>query len=180
MSLLHFLNLSLALGGLLLLAATLVLFFDYYFFERRLYRRYVQSFVWPLLMAIIGGSAAMSLVYSEHFGFIPCSLCWLQRIALYPQVFLSIMAYRFNDTAHFPRYGIALSLFGLAVAIYQYVYQLLPSEVAASMLPCLADGGIDCAARVIDLFGFVTFPFLSAVTFAFLIVVYMNMRRGEQ
>ncbi|OGG41602.1 hypothetical protein A2837_00195 [Candidatus Kaiserbacteria bacterium RIFCSPHIGHO2_01_FULL_46_22] len=121
----------------------------------------------------------MSLLYSEYFGFIPCSLCWLQRIAIYPQAVLSIIAFKSGDKLHFPVYGIALSILGLLVAVYQYIYQMLPREAGgSSVLPCLADGSnADCAVKVIDAFGFVTFPLISAISFAFLIVVYLNLRR---
>jgi disulfide bond formation protein DsbB len=44
-------------------------------------------------------------------------------------------------------------------------------------MPCLADGSADCADKVIDLFGFVTFPFVSAVSFALLITLYQYLRR---
>jgi disulfide bond formation protein DsbB len=121
----------------------------------------------------------MSLVYSEYFGFIPCSLCWLQRIAIYPQALLVIMAWKTKDTLNFPKYGIGLSAFGFIVATYQYIYQMIPAEVReGGALPCLVDGsGADCASKVIDLFGFVTFPFISAVTFAFLIMMYLYLLR---
>ncbi|OIP77422.1 MAG: hypothetical protein AUK16_01820 [Parcubacteria group bacterium CG2_30_44_11] len=124
------------------------------------------------------GSVVISLIYSEYFGFIPCSLCWLQRIAIYPQALLSVIAFKVKDTVFFPLYGIALSTFGLLVSLYQYIYQLLPKETTAGLIPCLADGSADCAAKVINEFGFVTFPLLSAITFAFLIIMYLNIRRG--
>ncbi len=167
----------LSVGGLVLLVATIGLYVDYFYYQSSYYTRYVKKFVWPIVMATTSGSVALSLVYSEYFGFVPCSLCWLQRIALYPQALLSIMAFKGSDKVHFPLYGIALSAFGLVVAIYQYVYQMLPPEASSSLMPCLADGSADCAAKIINEFGFVTFPFLSAVTFAFLIILYLNLRR---
>jgi hypothetical protein len=58
---------------------------------------------------------------------------------------------------------------------------MIPAEVReGSVLPCLSDGsGADCANKVIDLFGFVTFPFVSAVTFAFLIMIYLYQLRSN-
>ncbi len=178
MSLLFTLNYLLALGGLALLLITIALYADYFYYQRRLYLRFVSPFVWPILMLVTVGSVLLSLVYSEYFGFIPCSLCWLQRIALYPQALFAVMAFRTKEHIFYPTYSIALSIFGFGVACYQYVYQMLPKEVTTSALPCLADGSADCAAKIIDLFGFVTFPFLSAVTFAFLIILYLNLKRS--
>ncbi len=172
-------NLVYALGGLALLGATLVLLYDYYLNAGRIYNQYVHRFVWILLGVVTLGGVVSTLLYSEYFGFVPCSLCWLQRIALYPQALMLLVAYKVRDYTWYPLYGIVISAFGLLVAIYHYIYQMLPKEVlTAGAMPCLADGSADCADKVMNVFGFVTFPLLSAITFAFLMVLYMHMRRS--
>ena len=174
------LNFLLSVGGLGLTALTVILFVDYVWYGSQFYRKFVEKFVWQLILVTTVGSVVLSLVYSEYFGFIPCSLCWLQRIALYPQALLALMAMRTKERVFFPFYSIGLSVFGLMVAVYHYVYQMMPKEpTGSSIMPCLADGSADCATKIIDEFGFVTFPFLSAVTFAFLIALYLNMRRSS-
>ncbi len=172
-------NFIVSLGGLGLLALTVFLYIDYFFLKSTYYKKFIARYVWPLLIATTIGSVALTLVYSEYFGFIPCSLCWLQRIALYPQALFSIMAFTMKDQVYYPLYGIGLSVFGLIVAIYQYIYQMLPREVSSGLMPCLADGSGDCALKVMETFGFVTFPLLSAITFAFLIVLYLNLRKSN-
>jgi disulfide bond formation protein DsbB len=169
-------NLIFSIGGLALGALTVLLYVDYFFLKREYYVRYGNALAWYAIIGVTSGSVAVSLFYSEFLGFIPCSLCWLQRIALYPQALFAIMAFRIKETTYFPMYNIALSIFGLLVAVYQYIYQMLPKEVSSGVMPCLADGSGDCALKVIDTFGFVTFPLLSAITFAFLIVMYLNLR----
>jgi len=164
-----------------LLGVTIALFVDYFLNDSKIFQRYLRPYAWYLMIATTTGSLVLSLVYSEYFGFVPCSLCWLQRIALYPQALLSVIAYRLKDQVMFPLYGLALSIFGLGVAVYHYIYQSLPSEMlAAGVLPCLTDGSSDCAAKVFEMYGFVTFPFLSAVTFAFLIIIYINLLRSNR
>ncbi len=171
-------NLLYAVAGLFMLGGTLVLLHDYYFRASSLYMRFLAPYVWWVLVMVTWGGLATTLLYSEYFGFLPCSLCWLQRVALYPQALLGLVAFKVRDFKLFPLYGMVISFLGLIVAVYQYIYQLVPKEVIASgALPCLADGTADCSDVVMQVFGFVTFPFLSAVTFAFLIVVYMHMRR---
>lgn len=173
------LNFLLAAGGLALLLVTVGLYVDYFYYERIYFIRWFQNIAWPIVIAATLGSVVLSLVYSEYFGFVPCSLCWLQRIALYPQALFALMAFKTKENIYFPLYSIALSIFGLGVAVYHYIYQLLPKETSASgIMPCLIDGTGDCAVRIIDEFGFVTFPFLSAVIFAFLIIMYLNLRRS--
>ncbi len=175
------LNYILAVAGLILLGVTAVLFFDYLANDSKWYRKCIEKYIWLLLLVTTIGSVALSLVYSEYFGFVPCSLCWLQRVALYPQALLAIVAAQTNERAHFALYGLALSVAGFAVAVYHYVYQMIPAAVRTDgVLPCLVDGSADCATKIIDLFGFVTFPFLSAVTFLFLIVLYLNLRAAAK
>lgn len=174
----HTINFLFALGGLLVLALTFGLLYDYVFNKQQWYGRFVSKYVWLLIIAASAGGVAITLLYSEVFGFIPCSLCWLQRVALYPQALLSIAAFRAKDTVHFPVYGMVLSAFGFVVAVYQYIYQAIPQELIQSgLVPCLADGSADCSKKVMEVFGFVTFPFLSAVLFAFLFVLYLHMRK---
>jgi disulfide bond formation protein DsbB len=172
-------NLVFSLGGLALCVLTIFLLVDYLFLNRKYYIQYVHRFAWPLLIAVTVGSVATTLFYSEYLGFIPCSLCWLQRIALCPQALFVLMAVRTKEAVFFPLYGIGLSIAGLIVAIYQYIYQMVPAEVSTGMLPCLADGTADCSLKIMETFGFVTFPLLSAITFGFLIVIYLNLRKSS-
>jgi len=176
------LNFVLATGGLLLAVVTIALYIDLFAFRGAKFSSLIKKLFWPLTILTTTGSIALSLLYSEYFGFIPCSLCWLQRIAIYPQAILAITAWKLKDAVFFPIYGIGLSLFGLVVAIYQYIYQMLPPEkIAEGLMPCLADGSnADCAVKVIDQFGFVTFSLLSAITFTFLIALYLYQLRANK
>lgn len=176
------LNLILALCSLVLALAAVALYIDYFLFNGTFFAKKIKDVILPAILSVTIGSVALSLVYSEYFGFVPCSLCWLQRIAIYPQALLAVLAVRLRDHAHFPLYGIGLSLCGLIVAVYQYIYQFLPKEtVSSGFVPCLVDSiDANCAVKVIDEFGFVTFPFISAVTFAFLIIVYLYLLRSTK
>jgi len=167
-----------SVAGLCVLATTIVLLYDYNRNHRGVYTHFLRRYIWWIVILTTIGGVCTTLLYSEVFGFVPCSLCWLQRVALYPQVFLGVTAFILKDATYFPRYGIVLSVFGLSVAVYQYIYQLLPKEILESgLLPCLADGTADCSKKVMEVFGFVTFPFLSAVLFVFLITLYLYLTR---
>ncbi len=115
-------------------------------------------------------SVVMSLVYSEYFGITPCSLCWFQRIFLYPQTILFLMAAWKRDR-YIADYSIVLSVLGGAVALYQHYIQM----VGESPLPCPAGGG-DCVKRFLFEFGYVTFPLVSFSLFALLIVLMLYVR----
>jgi disulfide bond formation protein DsbB len=58
-----------------------------------------------------------SLFYSEVVGYLPCELCWYQRLCMYPlSIFLLLMAIWGADRA--ARYIIALPIVGAGVSIY--------------------------------------------------------------
>lgn len=171
-------NLLFALAGLALLSGTVLLWWDYFYNQQRLFVQHIAAYAWWIILAVLWGGVATTLLYSEVLGFVPCSLCWLQRVALYSQALMSIVAVRSRDTVFFPLYGIVLSGFGFLVAVYQYVYQAIPDEVRVNgVLPCLADGSADCSETIMTVFGFVTFPFLSAMMFVCLLTLFMHMRR---
>src|SRR3989338_9597932 len=47
--------------------------------------------LWIGFLMSVGG-VAISLFYSEILGVLPCGLCWLQRVFLYPQALLFAVA----------------------------------------------------------------------------------------
>jgi disulfide bond formation protein DsbB len=159
------LNYLLALGGIG--GILVILFLAYDLKAKQRLSSLVKS--WGLIGAFFAtlGSSVMTLVYSEYFGITPCGLCWLERIALYPQVLLLGMAYYYKDTL-IARYGIGLSIIGLIVSLYHHYIQMGGSE----FVKCPTSGG-DCAKRFMFEFDFITFPLLAAILFAFLIVLYL-------
>ena len=58
-----------------------------------------------------------SLFFSEIMHFIPCSLCWYQRIFMYSLVLIFLMNLLFPDDKVF-KYAILLVLFGWIISIY--------------------------------------------------------------
>ncbi len=159
-------NYVLALAGLVCMLVIAFLIYDMQT-QRRL-RHLVAE--WGMRFALITtiGAVSLTLVYSEYFGLIPCGLCWLERMALYPQVLLIAGALYFKEK-HMPPYGIMLSGFGIIVSAYHHYIQMGGSQ----FVKCpTAGAGADCAKRFFFEFGFMTFPFLSVILFVFLAVVY--------
>ena len=167
------LNFLVALGtvGMQVLAVVL---FALYFLRNDPKFSPIAAFVsrWGLWFSVLLTfvSVVMSLVYSEYFGLIPCSLCWFQRIFLYPQLFLFLMA-AWKKDSYIADYSIVLSVFGGAIALYQHYIQM----VGESPLPCPAGGG-DCVKRFLFEFGYITFPLVAFSAFALLIVVMLFVR----
>ena len=102
-----------------------------------------------------------SLFFSEVMEFIPCSLCWYQRIAMYPLVLIfGVALWKGRRDVHL--YAWPLSILGNLLALYHLgvQYEIIPE--AAS--PCVQ--GVPCSSMYIQWLGFITIPFLSLIAFS--------------
>jgi disulfide bond formation protein DsbB len=161
-----------ALCGIGIAFASAILLFDIYSKNKSL-ETIVRGYGLIIAFIVTLGSSVTTLIYSEIFGFIPCGLCWLQRVFLYPQVFLLALALYRKDKG-IALYGIVLSIPGLVVSLYQHYLQIGGAE----FITCPKAGAdANCAERILFEFGFMTFPLLSAILFTFLIVLYYYIHR---
>ena len=167
------LNYWLALGSILIGVAALTLCAALFIRLSNAHARALIAWVTPkALWGAFGISlfaAAMTLVYSDYLGIEPCSLCWWQRVFLYPQVVLLGMA-AWKKDAYVAEYSIILSFFGALVALYQHFLQMFPNS-----LPC-PSVGVSCAQRFLFEFGFVTYPLMAFALFALLIAGMLIVR----
>jgi disulfide bond formation protein DsbB len=124
------------------------------------------------LVAVAG--TGLSLFYSDIKGFEPCTLCWVQRIFLYPQVILLGLALWKGDH-QVGAYSLGLSVPGALVAGYHYYGQMVDSGV----LSCRPGDTISpCAQRFVLEFGYVTIPMMSLTAFVALIALMRLQQRG--
>lgn len=133
-------------------------------------RPYLLYAAWLVsLIATLG-----SLYFSEIRGFIPCELCWFQRIFMYPQaILLGIAAYT-GDT-RIKRYVLPLSIIGGCISIYHYMLQKIPGFGGNHV----CKNGVPCNAQYIDWLGFITIPFLALVAFTLITVVLLLLKHQE-
>jgi hypothetical protein len=79
-----------------------------------------------------------SLYFSEVAGFVPCTLCWYQRIAMYPLVvILGLASLRRERRA--PTGAAALAAIGAVIAGYHVALEWIPSldtGACAAATPC--------------------------------------------
>jgi disulfide bond formation protein DsbB len=101
-----------------------------------------------------------SLYFSEIMKYEPCVLCWYQRILMYPMVILLGVAYVRKDFQA-ALYSTILSGIGLIVSLYHYSIQKV-SILTESAPAC---GRVPCTGEYINLFGFITIPFLALTGF---------------
>lgn len=123
-----------------------------------------------LYIALIAAWIAMcgSLYFSEVAGYVPCTLCWYQRILMYPLTVIIAVGLLRRDW-HLPYYVLPLSLFGLCISTYHYLLE--KTDLFAGMEVCRQ--GASCTTQWINWLGFITIPFLALV--AFLIISLMSV-----
>jgi len=108
---------------------------------------------------------AGSLIYSEVIHYVPCRLCWFQRIGMYPlAVILLVGAIRREAIVKY--YGLPLALGGLAVSIYHNVIQFFPGLEGNS-----CDPNNPCSRRYVEMFGFLDIPFMAGAGFILIAVL---------
>jgi disulfide bond formation protein DsbB len=106
-----------------------------------------------------------SLYFSEIMKYEPCELCWYQRILMYPMVILLGVAYVRKDFQA-ALYSTILSGIGLLVSLYHYSIQKV-SFLSESAPAC---GRVPCTGEYINLFGFITIPFLALTGFSVIFI----------
>ena len=122
------------------------------------------------LVAII--ATLGSLYFSEVRHFVPCTLCWYQRILMYPLVVvLGIAAWRLDRTVWM--YVLPLSVLGMGVSTFHYLEQMVPGFGAEA----LCSSGVPCSGRYIEWLGFITIPFLALVAFTLITIAMATMAR---
>lgn len=116
--------------------------------------------------AVATVATAGSLFFSEVMGFIPCDLCWYQRILMYPLVLMLGIAVVRKDYSQ-SLYGLCFALIGMGVSSYHYMLQKIPALASVGN----ACGIVPCNAQYINWFGFITIPFLALVGFILVAVL---------
>jgi disulfide bond formation protein DsbB len=124
------------------------------------------------LVALV--ATAGSLIYSEWAHFVPCRLCWFQRIAMYPMsVVLLVGAIRREAAARL--YALPLALIGLAISMWHYLVQVFPRLEGNACDPINP-----CSARYVEVFGFVSIPFMAGAGFTLIAVLLLFYVKAPQ
>ena len=104
-----------------------------------------------------------SLFLSEIAGFVPCELCWYQRICMYPLSILTLLIAVHGDY-RVARYLLPLPVVGAGVSVY---HLLVENHVVSTPKACQIGAG--CAVKWINEFGYMTIPTLALTAFVLLI-----------
>lgn len=125
---------------------------------------------WLLVTAATLGS----LFFSEVMELPPCSLCWVQRVFMFPLVLILLVGL-FPFDGSVVRYALPMALCGGAVALYHMLLQfgIIPESAA----PCRQ--GVSCSDVSFELFGFLSIPMLSLLVFSLVAGLLFSITRSE-
>jgi disulfide bond formation protein DsbB len=156
-----------ALGVFGQVLAALLLFIGLlWLFGLRQPLRILRVWIWgyELWLAFLVSAVATggSLFFSEVAHFVPCELCWFQRICMYPLSIMTLLM-ALADDHRAARYLLPLPLVGAGVATY---HLLVENGVVKQTQACLLSAPGGCATKWINEFGFVTIPTLALTAFA--------------
>lgn len=108
-----------------------------------------------------------SLFFSELAHFIPCHLCWYQRICMYPLAVILLVGALRRQVRPAVQTAFLFPIVGIGIASY-HIY--LEQNPGAQTSGCKV-GGTTCATEWIDKFGYITIPVLSLTAFTAILVL---------
>jgi disulfide bond formation protein DsbB len=130
---------------------------------------------WTILFTcwLVASISAMgSLFFSQVMEFAPCVLCWYQRICLFPLVIiLAVGLFPFDKNV--VKFALPLGIVGWLLAFYHSL--LYAGIIPENIQPC--SQGVSCTEEYIDLFGFLSIPMLSLLSFTTITVLLIVLKR---
>lgn len=131
-----------------------------------------NALLFAFMLTLFG--SVCSIFYSEVVHLPPCSLCWYQRLFLFPQVFLFGLAYARKDRNIFD-YTLVLTTVGLFIA----AYHILVQSGISLPTPCSINSLVSCAQKDFEYFGYITIPVMSFTSFASLLVLTLIAKKQK-
>ena len=132
---------------------------------------FLQKNAYVLGLVVAAVSTAGSLYFSEFQRIPPCSLCWYQRIFMYPNVIILLIAQLKNDSSIII-YLLTLNGIGGIIAAYHTTITYLGIESVTCRV-----GDISCINTDFQYLGFITIPLMSLI--AFVVICYLLLLRNQ-
>jgi disulfide bond formation protein DsbB len=100
-----------------------------------------------------------SLYLSEVAHFLPCKLCWYQRIAMYPIAILLVVGLIRRDPGS-RVYAKTLATIGAVISSYHILIERFPNLESST-----CDPNNPCSLKWVEKFGYVTIPVMALTAF---------------
>jgi disulfide bond formation protein DsbB len=125
---------------------------------------------WAIALAAMLGS----LFFGEVMKLPPCTLCWYQRICLFPLPVVLAVGILRRDR-RLGAYALPLVVAGLGVAVYHNL--LYWGVIPEGLSPCTE--ALSCKTRHVEWLGFITIPLMSLGTFVAVLVCLLAHRARQ-
>ena len=132
--------------------------------------RHAIGWAWGVSLAAMSGS----LYLSEIAQLLPCSLCWYQRILMYPLVLVLGVGMLRRDPGVW-RFALPLPVVGLVIAAYHVTIQWMPNLDVGT---CTT--GAPCTGRYLAVFGYISIPTMAGAAFLLITVLLLLVRTLER
>lgn len=127
------------------------------------FKKYSLKFAFIVALTAMLGS----LYYSEILHYTPCTLCWYQRILMYPLVLILGIALWKKDKS-VSRYVLPMTIMGSIIAIWHYGTQRL----SAPSLFCSTE--TSCNTVFSFAYGYITIPLMALSAFVLIFILMYN------
>lgn len=167
----YYLSAFLGVGTIVLQIFSVATLFILFFLIRKKQRNKFLDFVHEHFLVLgffISLCASLfPLVYSEIIKFIPCYLCWWQRIFMFPQAIIFGVAL-WNKDRKIIDYVAPLLFIGFLISVYQNFFYYFGQNTD---MPCDASG-ISCYQHLVSVFGgYISIPMMALTSFFALLVL---------
>lgn len=164
----HYLNMFLGLGAIILqIFSFIALYLLFIGPKKNVFLDFIDKHYLELGFILSLLPSLFVLVYSEIIGFVPCYLCWYQRVFMFPLPFIFGMAIWYQDRK-IVKYVLPLLSMGFVISVYQNFMYYFGNT---GDLPCDASG-VSCYQQLVYEFGgYISIPMLAITGFLGLITV---------
>ena len=119
-------------------------------------------------------ASAGSLFFSDVMMYTPCTLCWYQRVVMYPLVIILLVEIIKETNVAF-YFAFPFSFIGLLISLFHNLLHY--GIVSENISPCRL--GVSCVTKYINLFGFITIPLLSFIAFSIITLILVVFLRNK-
>jgi len=157
----------------------LVLWLAAYLFDRPRYQRimhWLSARAIGLGLAVTAGTTVGSLVFFAVSEIPACILCWIQRIFMYPLVFLFGLAFLRKERVILP-YALMFTVIGGVVSLYHWTKNMLALYADLTIACPVVPGLPSCETISVLEYGYVTLPMIALNVFIIVsIILYTGLR----
>lgn len=143
------------------------------FFAKNSFAKLIAKHSSLLLRVILVGAALGSLTYELILGYSPCTLCWYQRMALFPLAILVFTA-NIKNSKLLQNQVLTIATIGFGFSLFHNIIDRFPSVAD------VCGTGPSCLLRYVNSFGFVTIQMMAGITLLSIITITLCAKRFSQ